>query len=73
MWQLTDAERRAMGIKPLPESLGSAIEEMQQSELVADILGEHVFVFFLRNKRQEWQDYRHDVSRFELDRYLPRL
>jgi glutamine synthetase len=73
VWQLTDAERRAMGIKPLPESLGSAIEEMQQSELVAEVLGEHVFDFFLRNKRQEWQDYRHDVSRFELDRYLPRL
>ena len=73
VWQLTDAERRAMGIKPLPESLGSAIEEMQRSELVADVLGEHVFDFFLRNKRQEWQDYRHDVSRFELDRYLPRL
>ena len=73
VWQLTDAERRAMGIKPLPEALGSAIEQMQQSELVAEVLGEHVFEFFLRNKRQEWQDYRHDVSRFELDRYLPRL
>ena len=51
-----------MGIKPLPASLGSAIEVMEQSELVADVLGEHVFDFFLRNKRQEWQDYRHDVS-----------
>ena len=46
---------------------------MEESELVADILGEHVFDFFLRNKRQEWLDYRHEVTRFELDRYLPRL
>ncbi len=73
VWSLTDGERRAMGIKPLPSSLGRALEVMEESELVADILGEHVFDFFLRNKRQEWLDYRHEVSRFELDRYLPRL
>ncbi len=73
VWSLTDSERRAMGIKPLPSSLGRALEVMEESELVADILGEHVFDFFLRNKRQEWLDYRHEVSRFELDRYLPRL
>ncbi len=73
VWSLTDSERRAMGINPLPSSLGRALEVMVDSELVADILGEHVFDFFLRNKRQEWHDYRHEVSQFELDRYLPRL
>jgi glutamine synthetase len=73
VWSLTDAERRAMGIKPLPASLGRALEVMEESELVADVLGEHVFDFFLRNKRQEWLDYRHEVSQFELNRYLPRL
>ncbi len=73
VWSLTDSERRAMGINPLPSSLGRALEVMEQSELVADILGEHVFEFFLRNKRQEWQDYRREVSRFEIERYLPRL
>ncbi|HET7397068.1 MAG TPA: type I glutamate--ammonia ligase [Intrasporangium sp.] len=73
VWSLTDAERRAMGIAPLPASLGRALEVMERSELVADILGEHVFEFFLRNKRQEWADYRREISRFELDRYLTRL
>ncbi|EWT06944.1 glutamine synthetase [Intrasporangium chromatireducens Q5-1] len=73
VWSLTDAERRAMGIKPLPASLGRALEVMEESELVAELLGEHVFDFFLRNKRQEWRDYRHEISRFELDRYLTRL
>ncbi|MEO7752647.1 MAG: type I glutamate--ammonia ligase [Terracoccus sp.] len=73
VWSLTDSERRAMGIEPLPSSLGRALEVMEQSELVADILGEHVFDFFLRNKRQEWQDYRREVSHFEIERYLPRL
>ncbi|MEO7131437.1 MAG: type I glutamate--ammonia ligase [Dermatophilaceae bacterium] len=73
VWSLTNAERRAMGINALPASLGRALEAMEGSELVADILGEHVFDFFLRNKRQEWHDYRAQVTQFEIDRYLHRL
>ena len=46
---------------------------MEGSELVAETLGEHVFDFFLRNKRAEWEDYRYQVTPFELERYLPRL
>jgi glutamine synthetase len=73
VWELTDAERRALGIEPLPASLTDAIRAMESSELVAETLGEHVFDFFLRNKRQEWADYRRQVTPFELDRYLPVL
>jgi glutamine synthetase len=73
VWALTSAERRSLGIAPLPQSLDEAINVMQDSELVAETLGEHVFDFFLRNKRNEWRDYRHQVTEFELDRYLPML
>ena len=73
VWSLTAAERRAMGIKPLPASLNEAITVMESSELVAETLGEHTFEFFLRNKRAEWDDYRNTVTAFELERYLPRL
>jgi glutamine synthetase len=73
VWSLTDSERRAMGIAPLPQSLGQAITAMENSELVAETLGEHVFEFFLRNKRAEWDEYRSQVTPFELDRYLPVL
>ncbi len=73
VWGLTDAERRAMGIEPLPQNLSEAITLMERSELVAETLGEHVFDFFLRNKRREWQDYRVQVTPYELDRYLPVL
>ena len=61
-----------MGIEPLPTSLDEAIAVMERSELVAETLGEHVFDFFLRNKRAEWEDYRGQVTPFELERYLPR-
>jgi glutamine synthetase len=73
VWALTDAERRALGIKPLPASLAEAIAVMEESELVAETLGEGVFDFFLRNKRQEWAEYRQQVTPFELNRYLPML
>jgi glutamine synthetase len=46
---------------------------MEGSELVAETLGEHVFEFFLRNKREEWAAYRQQVTPFEFDRYLPVL
>ncbi len=70
VWSLTDAERRALGIEPLPASLSDAIRAMETSELVAETLGEHVFDFFLRNKRAEWLEYRRQVTPYELDRYL---
>jgi glutamine synthetase len=73
VWSLTDAERRAMGIEPLPASLDTAIGLMEGSELVAETLGEGVFDFFLRNKRAEWEEYRRQVTPFELARYMPLL
>ena len=73
VWSLTDRERRALGIKPLPTSLAEAIHAMEESELVAETLGEHVFDFFLRNKRTEWADYRKQVTPFERSLLLPVL
>jgi glutamine synthetase len=70
VWSLTPEERRAMGYKELPGSLGVALTEMEGSELVAEALGEHVFDFFLRNKRTEWENYRSHVTPFELKAYL---
>ena len=63
-----DAERRALGIEPLPGSLEQAVRAMEASELVADTLGENVFNHFLTNKRQEWFDYRAQVTPYELAR-----
>jgi len=73
VWELTPAERRALGIEPLPSSLDEAIRVMEGSELVAETLGEHVFDFVLRNKRLEWEEYRSQVTPFELHRFLPVL
>ncbi len=71
VWTLTDRERQSLGIDPLPESLKEAILIAEDSELLADALGEHVFDFVLRNKRAEWAEYRGQVSAYERDTMLP--
>ncbi len=73
VWTLTDSERRALGYAPLPASLDHAVSLMENSELVAETLGEQVFSYVLLNKRQEWKEYRAQVTPFELERNLRML
>jgi len=58
---------------PLPESLSQALDLMEDSKLLHETLGAHQVEWFLRNKRAEWNDYREQVTAFELERYLPLL
>jgi glutamine synthetase len=73
VWSLTERQRQALGIKPLPRSLDTAITLMENSELAAETLGEHVFDFVLRNKRAEYEAYRSQVTPWELRTSLPAL
>jgi glutamine synthetase len=73
LFTLTPKELAKKGIEPLPSSLHDAVNEMEGSELLADTLGDHVFEWFLRNKRAEWDAYQAEVTQFELERYLPLL
>ncbi|HKG02045.1 MAG TPA: glutamine synthetase family protein [Conexibacter sp.] len=73
LYHLAPDERRRLGIEQLPATLGEAIELTAESELVLRTLGEHMFNRFVEIKRQEWDDYRVQVTQWELDRYLPVL
>jgi glutamine synthetase len=73
LFELGDKQLAALGIATLPQSLSEALKVMEGSELVAEVLGEHIFDYFLRNKRREWRAYKSHVSAFELDRYLRAL
>jgi glutamine synthetase len=73
LYHLAPDERRRLGIEQLPATLGEAIELTAESELVLRTLGEHMFNRFVEIKRQEWEDYRVQVTQWELDRYLPVL
>jgi glutamine synthetase len=70
LYHLSPDERKRLGIEQLPETLGEAIELTAESELVLRTLGEHMFNRYVEIKRQEWDEYRVQVSQWELDRYL---
>ena len=71
MRSLDRADARAIGLRSLPQNLNEALDRMEQSDLVHNALGDHVFEWFLRNKRAEWVEYQRRVTPFELERYLP--
>jgi glutamine synthetase len=61
------------GIKTLPGNLGTAIDLFEESELMREVLGEHIHSYFVRNKRAEWAEYSAHVTDWELSRYLATL
>ena len=73
IFEMNPAERRAHGITDLPGNLYAAIIETEGSELVRQVLGEHIFNKFIENKKIEWDHYRTHVSKFEIEKYLPIL
>jgi glutamine synthetase len=70
LYDLTEAERQDMGVNHLPETLGEAVEEMAKSEVVAKALGDHIFPRYIDLKREEWLEYRVQVTPWELEQYL---
>ena len=73
LFEMDDAALSKLSIEQLPQSLSDALNIMERSELVASALGEHIFEWFLRNKRSEWRGYKTQVTPFELNRYLRSL
>jgi glutamine synthetase len=73
LYHLSHEEREKLGIQSLPSDLGEAIQEAENSELLYKALGEHVFTRLLELKRAEFEDYRVQVTPYEIQKYLPIL
>ena len=73
LFSLDSFELTTRGIAPLPSNLNDAVDAMEGSDLVRNTMGEHLFEWFIRNKRAEWAEYKSEITSFELERYLPRL
>jgi glutamine synthetase len=73
LYHLTPEQRRERGITSLPETLGEAIDELSQSELARTALGRHIFDRYVELKRKEWDEYRVQLTEWELERYLGAL
>ncbi len=72
LYHLTAEERRDQGIVSLPETLGEAIDEFAASDLMRRAFGDHIFDNYVKLKRKEWDEYRVQLTQWELDRYLGR-
>jgi glutamine synthetase len=73
LYHLTPKEREDRGIVSLPETLGEAVDELQHSKLLQKALGSHIFDRYVELKRREWDEYRVQLTQWELERYLPTL
>jgi glutamine synthetase len=73
LFEMDDRQLAKLGIDQLPQSLSDALKAMERSELVYEAIGEHMFEWFLRNKRSEWRAYKTHVTAFEHGRYLRSL
>jgi glutamine synthetase len=73
VYEMTEEERKKRGISTLPANLWDAIQLTEKSELVRKALGDHVFNAFIKNKTIEWDQYRTQVTDYELKKYLPIL
>ena len=73
IYHMREGERARMGIDSLPEDLLEAIRITEKSQLVKECLGEKVFEYFIRNKKMEWDEYKAQVTQYEIDKYLPIL
>ncbi|HPQ47080.1 MAG TPA: type I glutamate--ammonia ligase [Clostridia bacterium] len=70
IYEMSPAERKRQKVVSLPSDLNEALKHMEKSALVKDVLGEHIFNKFLDGKREEWNSYRTQVTKWELDSYL---
>jgi len=73
VYEMSDEEKQRRGIETLPGSLLEATLLTEKSEVVRRALGNHVFDAFIQNKKIEWDQYRTQVTDYELNRYLPIL
>ena len=70
LFKLSEEELAERGIRTLPYCLGEAIDLFEQSELMHEVLGDHICRFLVETKRAEWEEYLGTVSRWETERYL---
>ena len=70
IFHMTEDELAAADIKMLPENLGEAIDLFEHSEVMREILGDHIHRFFVENKKAEWNEYKAHVTTWEKDKYL---
>ncbi len=70
LYHFDAAKLESRKIRQLPGTLREALDELSADEVIRDALGDHVFERFVEAKTEEWDEYRKQVSTWEVERYL---
>ena len=70
IYHMSEEEKEKAGIRSLPEDLLEAIKIAEKSKLIKECIGDKVFEYFIRNKKMEWNEYKAQVSQYEIEKYL---
>jgi glutamine synthetase len=71
IFKFTEEDMAQHKIEALPGSLVEAVQFLEGSALMKEILGEHIHKNLIKNKLAEWDAYRTHVSEYEIKKYLP--
>ncbi len=70
IYNLTEEERKKLGIDSLPGNLMEAMDEFLKDDVLKSALSEHVIEKLVEAKKEEWDSFRIHVTDWEIDRYL---
>jgi glutamine synthetase len=70
LYHLDAAKLESRKIRQLPGTLREALDELKADKVIRDALGDHVYERFMEAKTEEWNEYRMQVSDWEVERYL---
>lgn len=73
IFEMTGEERRQLGIDELPGTLDEAVRELEKDSFICQVLGSHVSEHYIAAKKKEWQEYRTQVTAWEVEQYLYRF
>jgi glutamine synthetase len=70
VYELTKADRKRLKVDNLPGSLAEALEELDKDPVIKNALGSSIYEAFVRSRKAEWEEYRLNVSDWEVEHYL---
>jgi glutamine synthetase len=70
IYDMTDHEREQVHLPCLPGSLYEALEALKSDDLIRETLSEHSYSRYMEAKLIEWDEYKMQISQWELDKYL---
>ncbi|MFH1316632.1 MAG: type I glutamate--ammonia ligase [Candidatus Woesearchaeota archaeon] len=73
VYKLGESKLLDMNIITLPSSLGEAISELKKDTLIQEVLGAHTYPLYIKAKIKEWNNYRIQVTKWEIDNYLENI